>query len=164
MVVATQLSSILFSFFCSFYLRRRRVEKKWRQNQKRRKMKGVSRRWVSQSKDLGWFSRADCARNPLWCLLAWGMFSQLRPFHFLADISICFHQQFSEMPTDFLLFLLWEGKFLFPLAVFLLISWVMLSTGLLSCLERGPSQPGLSSQPAAGPACSWQCGHFAGQQ
>lgn len=108
----------------------------WIQNQKRRQLEGISRCWVFEGKNpsclLGRPSSQPSMVSPHMALPAKG-----------ANTSICFHQQLSEMPTDLLLFLQWERKFLFPLAAFLLISWVMLSTGLLSSLERGPSRPGL---------------------
>lgn len=65
----------------------------------------MSRCWVCESKDLSWISGAHCPRRPLGCLPMWGPFPQPRPFHFSANISICFHQQLSEMPADFFAFL-----------------------------------------------------------
>lgn len=113
------------------------------ESKKGSQMCSIGRCWVSQRKGLGQFCRAHCPRHPLWCLLAWGCFPSWAlstSWPTSPSVSISSSQ-------IFLLCLLWEGKFLFPLAVFLLISWVMLSTGLLSCWKEVlPSQVGAPSQ------------------
>lgn len=147
--------------FCCFHLRRKGVEKKWRQNQKK-EWECAALVDVEFPREKAWAGSVGQTVLIIlcWCLLAWGMFFQLSPFHFLANISICFHQQF----TDFFSFLVVRRKVSLSIGNF---PADQLSNALhrpAVLLGKRSSQPGHSSQPAAGPASSWQCGPFAGQE